>query len=86
MLDKVESKFPNVKFKFDKILFAPEYGVLARHGHEWDEDCQGWEFANKVLNKDQSLHRFDEKSYKVQAIGEVITAELMSGLVFVAWL
>lgn len=82
LCNKVKSKLPNVDLQFQSVLFASEYGVLARHGHEWDENCHGWEFANKVLNKNRRLNRFDQESYRVQAIGEVITAELMSGIVY----
>ena len=76
------SQFPDLKVEFKTTLFAPAYGVLGRHGHEWDENCHGWEFSNKVLKKNQRLNRFEKKSYEVQALGEVITAELMGGLIY----
>jgi hypothetical protein len=58
----------------------------ARHGHEWDENCHGFTFYNKVLRPDGApqLGRFDARSYQIMAIGEVVTAELMSGLVHFA--
>lgn len=69
------------RVEFLQGLYAPEYGVKARHGHEWDEICHGWEFYNEVLNEDNPIKRFDPKVYKVMAIGEVATAELMAGLI-----
>lgn len=63
-------------------LYAPEYGVLARHGHEWDEQCYGYDFYRKVLKKGARVGRFDEVCYKVQSIGEAVTAELLAGLIF----
>jgi len=57
------------------------YGVLARHGHEFDEACHGWEFYRRVLNPGSPVGRFNPAVYRVQALGEVITAELMSGFI-----
>lgn len=69
------------------VTFATEYlsdayGVLARHGHVFDEHCHGQRFLNKVLKKGAEVDRFDATTYKVMAIGEVVTAELMAGLVY----
>jgi UDP-2,3-diacylglucosamine pyrophosphatase LpxH len=61
---------------------APEYGVLARHGHEWDEHTHGWRFRRDVLLPREPIDRFAPEAYEVMAIGEAVTAELMSGLVF----
>lgn len=72
--------FRPVRVVFDNKVASRDYKLLARHGHEWDEHCHGWEFARKVL-KDKTVKRFDKRVYKVMAIGEVVTAELMSGLV-----
>jgi UDP-2,3-diacylglucosamine pyrophosphatase LpxH len=69
------------RVEFATELRAPEYGVLARHGHEWDDQCYGYEFYTKVLNKRSRAKRFHKACYKVQTIGEVVTAELMAGLV-----
>ncbi|MCP5053112.1 MAG: hypothetical protein GY940_38450 [bacterium] len=84
--DKIKAKFPFLEgenFEFRNVVYAPEYGVLTRHGHEWDEITHGWEFYNKVLAKGgEPLCRFDPGIYKVMAIGEVITAELMGGLIY----
>jgi UDP-2,3-diacylglucosamine pyrophosphatase LpxH len=66
---------------FTTAIDSPEYGVIARHGHEWDEQCHGWEFREKVLVPNEHVGRFDPAAYEVMAIGEVVTAELMGGLV-----
>jgi len=92
--DRVFHNFPTLKTRltrdilnlsFASVFRAPQYGFLGRHGHEWDENCHGWEFLNKVLGKKirgfTPVKRFSSESYQVMAIGEVVTAELMSGLV-----
>ena len=88
--NKIRNSLSKVTFKnedpkrieFLQVLYAPEYGVLGRHGHEWDKVCHGYEFYNKVLNKNNKVGRFDLKTYKVMALGEVVTAELMAGLIY----
>jgi UDP-2,3-diacylglucosamine pyrophosphatase LpxH len=93
--DRVFNNFPALQqqvravlpgIEFANLFKADDYGVLARHGHEWDENCHGFTFYNKVLRPDGApqLGRFDARSYQVMAIGEVVTAELMSGLVHFA--
>ncbi len=95
--DRVFNNFPSLQQPVIKALtgvkqvtFAnafrsPEYGVLGRHGHEWDENCHGWSFYNKVLRDAKpKVDRFSPEAYRVMAIGEVVTAELMSGLVHYA--
>jgi UDP-2,3-diacylglucosamine pyrophosphatase LpxH len=67
---------------FAAAVEAPEYGVLARHGHEWDEHTHGWRFRRDVLLPKEHVDRFAPEAYEVMAIGEAVTAELMSGLVF----
>jgi len=87
--ESVRRRFPAVthngafpdRFEFLTVLHAPEYGVIARHGHEWDDTCHGWKFLNSVLRPGAGVGRFDQDAYTVMAIGEVITAELMSGLI-----
>ena len=87
--ETVRRRFPAVtqnaahpdRLEFLPVLYAPEYGVIARHGHEWDETCHGWTFLNGVLRPGSGAGRFDPESYRVMAIGEVITAELMAGLI-----
>lgn len=91
--DRVLHNFPSLQQMFRDLLpeidlsFAtkvelPEYGVLARHGHEYDEICHGWWFSNNVMRRDRTLDRFSPEAYKVMAIGEALTAELMSGLIY----
>jgi UDP-2,3-diacylglucosamine pyrophosphatase LpxH len=59
-----------------------DYGVLARHGHEWDEPTHGWRLRREVLMPAEPIDRFSPEAYRTMAIGEAVTAELMSGLVF----
>jgi UDP-2,3-diacylglucosamine pyrophosphatase LpxH len=96
--DRVFNNFPSLQqavrtalsgvrgVTFANAFRSPEYGVLGRHGHEWDENCHGWSFYNTVLRKKKQpkLERFAPETYQVMAIGEVVTAELMSGLVHYA--
>ncbi len=91
--DRALNAFPSLRKRIteqareaDRVEFVtglrvPEYSVLARHGHEWDEHCHGYEFYTRVLNKKSKVTRFDKACYRVQTIGEVITAEVMAGLV-----
>ncbi len=67
---------------FANVYESADYGVRARHGHEWDANCHGWQFYRKVLNRTSGIGRFDERAYRVMAIGEVVTAELMAGLIY----
>jgi UDP-2,3-diacylglucosamine pyrophosphatase LpxH len=90
--DRVLWNFPalqqQVKQSFPQItavrhrLESTEYAVLARHGHEWDVNTHGWQFRERVLRPDPAVDRFAPEAYEVMAIGEVITAELMSGLIY----
>ena len=81
---QVGRAFGPVSVAFDNEFGSTEYGVLARHGHVWDQHCHGREFLTKVLQKGAEVDRFDPLAYKVMAIGEVVTAELMAGLVYYA--
>jgi len=67
---------------FGHELMAGDYHLLARHGHIWDDHCHGYELLRKVLQKGAPVERSDLACHRVQTIGEVITAELMSGLVY----
>lgn len=75
-------------YKPEEIYFtnefeSDEYTVLCRHGHEYDGTNYGREiyaFMNKISL--EKLTRFDKKLYAVQSIGEVVTAELMSGIIY----
>jgi UDP-2,3-diacylglucosamine pyrophosphatase LpxH len=81
--ENVQRRFNKVAFDFASKVDEPDrYAVLARHGHEWDENCHAYEFYNEVLRPGAKAGRFDEWVYRVMALGEVVTAELMAGLVF----
>jgi UDP-2,3-diacylglucosamine pyrophosphatase LpxH len=67
---------------FASSLQLEEYEVVARHGHEWDLNSHGWEFRNKVLLPRENVGRFSEEAYRVMAIGEAVTSELMGGLIY----
>lgn len=78
----VASALPSVDVSFADHVRLPEYGLLARHGHEWDENCYGWHLLTHVLQKGSKVGQFDPEASRVMAIGEPITAELMGGLIF----
>jgi UDP-2,3-diacylglucosamine pyrophosphatase LpxH len=78
---EIQRAIPQIS-SFTAAIESEEYGVVARHGHEWDLNCHGWEFRNKVLLPRESVGRFSAESYQVMAIGEVVTAELMGGLIY----
>lgn len=66
--------------------FADEanYAAICRHGHEFDENNFGadlWLHLNGV-DPDSVTSKLDRKYFNVQTIGEVITAELMSGIIY----
>jgi UDP-2,3-diacylglucosamine pyrophosphatase LpxH len=67
---------------FAPLVERADYGVLARHGHEWDEATHGWRLRRNVLMPAEPIDRFSPEAYRTMAIGEAVTAELMSGLVF----
>lgn len=79
--DAAQAALPQVT-AFAPGLESPEYGLLARHGHEWDEHTFGWRFRREVLQPGARIERFSAEAYATMAIGEAVTAELMSGLVF----
>lgn len=81
---RITAALPGVPVHFATELLAPEYGVLARHGHQWDDNCHGWKFYTDVLKQGQhtDIGRFTPAAHRVMAIGEPLTAELMSGLVY----
>jgi UDP-2,3-diacylglucosamine pyrophosphatase LpxH len=78
----IREAMPGVPLTFAAGVREPRYGLIARHGHEWDTNCHGWTFHNEVLERGRPTGQFDEATYRVMAIGEVVTAELMSGIVF----
>jgi UDP-2,3-diacylglucosamine pyrophosphatase LpxH len=79
---QIARAFDPLEIRFTNLYTSDEYDVVARHGHEWDENCHGWDFLCKVLDKHSKVGRFDREAYQVMAIGEVVTAELMSGFVW----
>lgn len=96
--DRVLANFPSLQqmlrdrlpkiaqVEFAQSFRSARYGVSARHGHQWDDACYALDFYNKVLRpKGQpECRRFEPAIDRVMAIGEVVTAELMSGLVYYA--
>lgn len=74
--------FIGMDVTFTHVLYAPAYALLARHGHQWDEHCYGYHYYRKISHAAKQLDFLDLACHKVQTIGEVITAELMGGLVF----
>ncbi|MFL5493815.1 MAG: hypothetical protein ACJ8DC_05440 [Gemmatimonadales bacterium] len=83
----LRDKLPRIpQLEFTHTFRSERYGVRARHGHEWDENCHALEYYNKVLRPtgQPECRRFDPAIYQIMAIGEVVTAELMSGLVHYA--
>lgn len=71
----------NISFA-NEFMDAQKYSVLCRHGHEWDNANFGFELFKFINNADDFITRFHRDIYKLQTIGEVITAELMSGIIF----
>ena len=78
---KVRKLFPGIHLEFANNLRSEKYSTICRHGNEWDKICFGYEFAKKVLHKTYES-RFHSEYYKVQSIGEIVTAELMSGIIY----
>jgi UDP-2,3-diacylglucosamine pyrophosphatase LpxH len=79
--DVVRAALPQVT-GFAAAVESADYGLLARHGHEWDDNTHGWRFRRDVLRPGERIDRFAPEAYQTMAIGEAVTAELMSGLVF----
>jgi UDP-2,3-diacylglucosamine pyrophosphatase LpxH len=77
---EIKKAMPQIS-SFSGAIESEEYGVVARHGHEWDLNTHGWEFRNKVLLPRENVGRFSPEAYRVQAIGEAVTAELLGGLI-----
>jgi UDP-2,3-diacylglucosamine pyrophosphatase LpxH len=55
-------------------LTLPDYGLVARHGHEWDV----WNFEN--FSKDRKPADLATDDYKLVSIGDPITTELVARL------
>ncbi len=77
---RLQLAFPQIG-AFDAVYRGEGYDLLARHGHEWDGNCHGLELVRRGLDGPGVAGRFDPAVYRVMAIGEVVTAELMSGLI-----
>jgi UDP-2,3-diacylglucosamine pyrophosphatase LpxH len=77
----IQRAMPQIS-SFTASVESAEYEAVARHGHEWDLNCHGWEFRNKVLVPGENIGRFSPEAYRVMAIGEAVTAELMGGLIY----
>jgi len=86
---KIKAKCAQIaEFTFCNKIDDDNYAVLCRHGHEFDESNYSYDLY-RILQKEKGVdvglpNRFDENITKVMSIGEVITSELMSGLIFVA--
>ncbi|HEU0054271.1 MAG TPA: hypothetical protein VFQ39_13885, partial [Longimicrobium sp.] len=79
--ERIARELAPLEVEFSTFFHSEVYSVAARHGHEWEVTCHGWEFLRKVLDRKSRAGRFDPEAYRVMAIGEAITAELMSGFV-----
>ena len=71
-----------VPVEFANAFSDPAYAVAARHGHEWDDNCSARVLLQEVLQPKKKWDALDPAINLVQNIGEVVTAELMSGLVY----
>jgi UDP-2,3-diacylglucosamine pyrophosphatase LpxH len=80
--DQIRAAIPSVGLRLTTSVRSEDYGLLARHGHEWDDNCHGWRFLKEVLQKGSKVGQFEPAAYRVMAIGEPITAELMGGFIF----
>ena len=73
------------KIEFLNFYYASKYKTLCRHGNEFDENNYGYSLYNILLKNARTepvTNRFDPEIYKVNTIGEVVTCELMSGLIY----
>lgn len=82
-LRKELSAFGKEDIEFCNYYRAEEYSLFCRHGHEWDADNYGYQLY-KLMNKKSKyeIKKFEPEVYKMQSIGEVITCELMSGIIY----
>ncbi|MER3525108.1 MAG: hypothetical protein C4326_13940 [Ignavibacteria bacterium] len=60
--EELRLRFPHRAPTFALSVVAPEYGLLARHGHEWDEQCHAKAFWERVLHNGTLIDRFDPNS------------------------
>ncbi len=78
----VRERFGSLPLDFVNSFTEPAYGVHARHGHEWEENCNARLLLRNVLQLGKDFDFLDPALNQVMSISEVITAELMSGLVY----
>lgn len=78
----VQAAFEPVPVEFVSEAWREPYGVFARHGHEFDGNCHGVDFLSRVLQRGRDVDRFAPAAYRVMAVGEAVTAELMGGLIW----
>ena len=67
---RIAAALLGVPVHFSTELLAPEYGVLARHGHQWDDNCHGWKLYTDVLRKGP-VGRFVPEAHRVMAIASL---------------
>src|SRR5262245_23119006 len=77
----LRERWPGLELQFANAFCDPAYGVCTRHGHEWDENCNARLLMRHLLRRDRNWDSLDHEIHQVMALGEVIAAELMSGLV-----
>ena len=74
-------KFRDVEFI--EYVYDENYSVLARHSHEWDSECNGYRLYNLLQKQSKkSIGPEDTAAYQFQSIGEPLTMELMSGIIY----
>lgn len=80
--DRLRRALPGAELQFATCFRSEVYGVLARHGHQWDPHNHGWLFLRKVLQPGRTVTRFEPAVHQVQCIGDVVTAELLAGMIY----
>jgi UDP-2,3-diacylglucosamine pyrophosphatase LpxH len=82
----LKDQFTNVdSFEFLNSYYNSDYASLCRHWNEYDISNYGFELYNVLLDeagKNKNTDLFNQEVYKVITIGEVVTCELMSGIIF----
>jgi UDP-2,3-diacylglucosamine pyrophosphatase LpxH len=74
LLDAFAAEMPPGPRPFEVVM--PEYGLVARHGHEWDS----WNFEDG--HADGLPEQLDASRYQLVPIGDPITTELVARLPF----
>ena len=82
----LQEKLNNVdSIEFVNSYYNEQYSVLCRHGNEYDKNNYGFDLYNVLLEesgKEKNKDLFNENIFNVITIGEVVTCELMSGLIY----